>query len=158
VIMPSAKRHTTPRHPDAPKTLGDCFDGIRLRVSQDPEELPVWVANPIGPRPCPWVGCRYHLLLHVAKDGKLSMNRPKATPGRRPGVQATPDAQWFVEQWMERAAELAMTEMEETCAFDVAAKGGMTFEEIARLLGSNKQNCQHECDGAVKKLKEGGCW
>jgi hypothetical protein len=31
-----------PRHPDAPKTRGDCED---------------------GPRPCPWVSCRYHLAI-----------------------------------------------------------------------------------------------
>lgn len=38
-----------------PKTRGDCVD---------------------GPRPCPWVGCRYNLAVDVTKSGNLTLNFP----------------------------------------------------------------------------------
>lgn len=57
-----------------------------------------------GPRPCPWVGCRYHLMLDVHGRSIL-------------------------------AARARMPEtMRETCALDVAERGGLSIAEIAELL------------------------
>jgi hypothetical protein len=44
-----------PRGVRRPQTRGDCVD---------------------GPRPCPWVGCRYSLFLDVTKAGSLKLNFP----------------------------------------------------------------------------------
>lgn len=135
MLAPTAR--PTPRHPDAPKKLGE--GGVC------PEQR----------RPCPWVGCRLHLLLNVGRDGKLSLNRPKKTPGRRRAVKATPDAQWFFDLWMEHAVD-ALWEMEYTCALDAAKEGGMTFERIAELFGWNKQNTHHEFGDAISALESAG--
>lgn len=43
-----------PRDPEAPKTRRECID---------------------GPRPCPWVGCRYHLGLDITQGGGIRVNR-----------------------------------------------------------------------------------
>lgn len=70
----------------APRTRGDCLD---------------------GPRPCPWVGCRYHLGLDVSTRGVLLLHRRAPMP------------------W----------ELAETCALDVADRGPLTQPLIAELLG-----------------------
>lgn len=46
-----------------------------------------------GTRPCPWVGCRYHLALDLTPDGHVKLNFP----------------------------HLSLDEMPDTCALDVAA-------------------------------------
>lgn len=71
-----------------------------------PEERPRTRADCAGgPRPCPWVGCRHNLYLSV--DGKTVV---LTVPAKEP--------------W----------EMGETCALDVAARGGQTREELAEML------------------------
>lgn len=69
-----------------PRTRGDCAEGLR---------------------PCPWVGCRHHLFLDLARNGFIRLNFP------------------------DRAVE----DLAETCALDVAARGGASLREIARLMG-----------------------
>lgn len=60
-----------------------------------------------GPRPCPWVSCRYHLFLDVNPvTGSIKFN----FPGK--------------EVW----------ELPHTCALDIADEGGMSPEEIGGLL------------------------
>lgn len=61
-----------------------------------------------GPRPCPWVSCRHHLALDVNEHtGAVRIVIP---------VEA-----------LDRAAD--------TCALDVADRGGAAEEEVARLIG-----------------------
>jgi len=65
-----------------------------------------------GPRPCPWIACRYHLFLEVSsRTGSLRLN----VPGR--------------EVW----------ELEETCALDVAERGPATLEQIGQLLDLTRE-------------------
>lgn len=61
-----------------------------------------------APRPCPYVGCRYHLFLTVTPAGGIKM------------------------PYGEDVA--AIKEMSDTCALDVAERGGMELGEMARLL------------------------
>lgn len=62
-------------------------------------------------RPCPFVGCRHHLLLDVTDAGKIKM----AAPGDPVDVLCT---------------------MAETCVLDAADRaGGITLEEIGELFG-----------------------
>jgi hypothetical protein len=107
------------RHPDAPGTRGDCID---------------------GPRPCPWVGCEYHLLLYLDGDGALFVARKRSVPGRRAAIaeQATPEAQAMVEAWID-AALAVLEQLEDSCALDVADRGEHTCEEVAALSGVTKQ-------------------
>jgi hypothetical protein len=60
-----------------------------------------------GPRPCPWVGCRYHLFLNVNFRGRLCL------------------------KWG-RDVEEAFKKMPDTCALDVADRG-IPHEDRATL-------------------------
>jgi hypothetical protein len=72
-----------------------------------------------GPRPCIFVGCRYHLLLEIGKNGNLKTN-----------FKGEPDP----------------TTMEETCALDLAENGGMTLEEISQYSSLTRERVrQIEC-------------
>lgn len=85
-----------------PKTRGDCVD---------------------GPRPCPRVGCRYHLLLDVQGKGHLAINGLKSN--------ATDD------EIVDR-----LLEMEHTCALDVADDtAGVVLERtrVGELLSLSRE-------------------
>ena len=59
-----------------------------------------------GPRPCPYVSCQHHLYLDVsARTGAIKLNFP----------------------------DLEVWEMNETCALDVADRGGETLEEVGAI-------------------------
>jgi hypothetical protein len=60
-----------------------------------------------GQHPCPWVSCPSHLKLTLTEGGTLQDNHP--------GVD--------------------VDEMEETCAEDVARKGGASATRVGQLLG-----------------------
>lgn len=59
-----------------------------------------------GPRPCPFMLCRYHLYLEVLKTGALRINFPDKDP----------------------------MEMPYSCALDIAERGGIVLEELGLLM------------------------
>lgn len=73
---------------ERPKTRGDCKD---------------------GPRPCPYLSCRFHLLLEVTPSGSIAL----------PLVD--------------------LDDVADTCALDVADRGGMTLEAVGSLLGVTRE-------------------
>ncbi len=63
-------------------------------------------------RPCPWVACKHHLYLDVNPDtGSIKINFPDLEP------------------W----------EMGETCALDVADRGGITLEEVGEIMNLTRE-------------------
>lgn len=81
----------TPPNPGRPATRGDC-EG--------------------GERPCPWVSCRYHLLLDVdPKTGAIHTSFGGADFDQIP----------------------------QTCTLDIADRGGETLESIAQTLGLTRE-------------------
>jgi hypothetical protein len=82
--LPVITGETYPPSTVRPRTRGDCVD---------------------GPRPCPFVACRQHLLIHSI------------------GIDREPRSHF---------AEL--DEMPETCALDVADRGPHGFREIGEML------------------------
>lgn len=82
-----------------------------------------------GPRPCPFVGCRHHLYLDVNPDtGSIKVNFP------------------HLEVW----------ELKETCALDVADRGGVTLEEVGEIMNLTRERIrQVEVRGLIK-LKMAG--
>lgn len=63
-------------------------------------------------RPCPYVSCRYHLGVDVdPRTGSIKFNRPDLEP------------------W----------EMSETCALDVADRGGCSLEEGGQLYNLTRE-------------------
>jgi hypothetical protein len=84
-----------------PRTRGDCVN---------------------GPRPCPWVGCRYHLCEVGGGDG--------------------------------RAARVALEGLSETCALDVADRGGCTLDEIGALWRITRERVRQIEGKALARLRE----
>ncbi len=80
-----------------------------------------------GPRPCPWVSCRYHLYLDINEGtGSIKFNFPDK------------------EIW----------EMEHTCALDVAESGESTFEEIGQALNLTRERIRQLTNEIVDSIYE----
>lgn len=67
-----------------------------------------------GPRPCPWVSCRYNLYLDIRADGVLRINFPDRDP----------------------------EEMAFSCALDLAADGPRTLDQVAGLMGMSRERAR----------------
>jgi len=74
-------------------------------------------------RPCPWVGCRYHLYLDEGRHGSIKFNFPD------------------IEPW----------EMDETCALDLAC--GMPLDEISARLNITGERVRQIIQVAMEKMK-----
>jgi hypothetical protein len=70
-----------------------------------------------GPRPCPWFGCRFHLGLDLA------------------GLNSTPRLTW---------PDRDVDELPATCALDLAARDGMTLDEVGKVLDPRERVRQIE--------------
>ncbi len=88
---------------DRPQTRADCED---------------------GPRPCPFVSCKYHLFLDVNPEtGSLRITFP----------------------------DTDISEIEESCALDVANQDGRTLEQVGRLVNLTRERIrQIEVHGLIK--------
>jgi hypothetical protein len=75
-------------------------------------------------RPCPYVSCKYHLYIDVNPEkGSIKMNFPD------------------VEIW----------EMAETCALDIADRGGITLEDVGEIMNLTRERVrQVETTGLAK--------
>ena len=79
-----------------------------------------------APRPCLFVACKHHLYLDVNPEtGSIKLN----FPGK--------------EVW----------ELEETCALDLARRGGMTLEELGKALNITRERARQLADAALQKLR-----
>lgn len=78
-----------------------------------------------GPRPCPWASCKFHLYIDVLDNGALKFNFPD------------------LESW----------ELRETCALDVADRGGITLEEVGDLSNITRERVRQIEVRAFLKLK-----
>lgn len=79
-----------------------------------------------APRPCPWVSCKYHLYLDIVpQSGSIKMNFP----------------------------DLEVWEMSETCALDVADRGGITLEDVGILLNLTRERIRQVERSGVEKLR-----
>jgi len=77
-----------------------------------------------GARPCPFVSCQHHLYLDVSpRTGAIKLNFP----------------------------DLEVWEMTETCALDVADRGGTTLEEVGAIMNLTRERIrQVEVKGLAK--------
>lgn len=107
----------------ARRTLGSAFTETEREMRRqlavvDPDQGPIDADRPRTradceglPRPCPWISCRYHLAIDVNELGTLH---------RTFGLTD-------------------VSEMHETCALDIADRGGATLEEIGRALNVSRE-------------------
>ncbi len=94
-------------------------------------------------RPCPWVGCRYHLLLdvpHVSTNDRFAglalVEARPARGGRRRHLKAWA-VELAVEQWIDRALD-RLVSMPDTCALDVADRGQVGSKRLTKI-----EQCSH---------------
>jgi hypothetical protein len=79
-------------------------------------------------RPCLYVSCRYHLYLDVNPvTGSIKINFPDK------------------EVW----------ELEETCALDVAERGGITLEEVGEIMNLTRERIRQVEVSGLDKLRTG---
>ncbi len=83
-----------------------------------------------GPRPCPFVSCRHHLAFEVTAAGGLKANHP----------------------------ETDLDDLADTCALDVADRGGVTLEEVGRRLNVTRERIRQEETKALRRLQRLGEW
>ncbi len=103
--------------PPLPKEVTEWIEAVRPRFRHQCQN---------GPRPCPYVSCKYHLYLDVNPEtGSIKLN----FPGK--------------EVW----------ELEETCALDVAERGGKTLEEVGFLYNLTRERVRQIELAGLKKIK-----
>jgi hypothetical protein len=124
-------------------------------------------------RPCPWVGCRHHLLLEVAESKGAQRSTPAGKPrdirptslrlnranrgrallGRRPGL-APSAAHSVVQRWIDDAVE-QLSSMMYTCGLDVARDypDGLSESSVAFLLGITEQAVNAETRAALNRFR-----
>lgn len=79
-----------------------------------------------GPRPCLFISCKHHLYLDVnPQTGSVKLNFPDK------------------EVW----------EMEETCALDVADRGGITLEEVGSIMNLTRERIRQVESRGLQKLR-----
>lgn len=80
-------------------------------------------------RPCPFVSCKHHLYLDVNPvSGSVKLNFP----------------------------DLEVWEMKETCALDVADRGGITLEEVGEILNLTRERIRQVEVRGLLRLKMDG--
>jgi len=81
-------------------------------------------------RPCLFVSCKHHLYLDVNPEtGSIKLNFP----------------------------DLEVWQLRETCALDVAERGGLTLEEVGEILNLTRERIrQVEATGLKKLLEQTG--
>lgn len=97
-------------------------------------------------RPCPFVSCQFHLLTDVSPfSGSIKQNFPLQPPKERPGALALPEAPRI-------EIDEALRLMRETCALDVADRGGVTLEEVGVLLNVSMERARQIEQMAAEKI------
>lgn len=82
--------------------------------------------GPHAERPCPFVSCKHHLYLDVSdRTGSIKVNFPDA------------------EVW----------DLSETCALDVADRGGITLEEVGDIMNLTRERIRQLETRGLAKLK-----
>jgi len=79
-----------------------------------------------GPRPCPYVSCKHHLYIDVSpRTGAIKLNFP----------------------------DLDVWEMTESCALDVADRGGTTLEDVGAIMNLTRERIRQVEVKALAKLE-----
>lgn len=79
-----------------------------------------------GARPCPYVSCQHHLFLDVsARTGAIKLNFP----------------------------DLEVWDMNETCALDIADRGGTTLEDVGAIMNLTRERIRQVEVKALAKLE-----
>ncbi len=79
-----------------------------------------------GPRPCPYISCKHHLYVDVSpRTGAIKLNFP----------------------------DLEVWELSESCALDVADRGGTTLEDVGAIMNLTRERIRQVEVKALAKLE-----
>ncbi|MBM4394109.1 MAG: DNA-binding protein [Deltaproteobacteria bacterium] len=79
-----------------------------------------------GPRPCPWVSCKYHLYLDInPRTGSIKLNFPDVKP------------------W----------EMTDSCVLDIADRGPVTLEDVGRIMNLTRERIRQLEASASERIR-----
>ena len=79
-----------------------------------------------GPRPCPWVSCKYHLYLDInPRTGSIKLNFPNIMP------------------W----------EMTESCVLDIADRGPVTLEDVGKIMNLTRERIRQLEASASEQIR-----
>lgn len=82
--------------------------------------------GPHSERPCPFVSCKHHLYLDVnERTGSIKLNFP----------------------------DLEVWDLPETCALDIADRGGITLEEVGEIMNLTRERIRQLETRGLAKLK-----
>ncbi len=98
-----------------------------------------------GIRPCPWVSCRYHLLLDVNEGGVIKFNQFK---DEVVGVDGKP---------VTKRRPLEPWEMTHSCALDVVDAGGgdpLRLADLGELIGVGPERARQLVNEALAHARE----
>lgn len=80
-----------------------------------------------GPRPCPWVGCKYHLYLDInPRTGSIKLNFPDVKP------------------W----------DLVHSCVLDIADRGPVTLEDVGRIMNLTRERIRQLEVLASEKVRQ----
>ena len=123
VIVGARKKNLLPViQPEPDLVVVSDEDGLALSEADRPRLRSQCVD---GPRPCPWVSCRYNLFLDIRSDGILRFNFPDKEPH----------------------------EVFHSCALDLAEDGLRTLEQVALLMGMSKERARQIEEVAFSKIE-----
>lgn len=139
-----------------------------------------WIARGVGPtdcrnragvRPCPFVGCRSHLLLDVIETARAEPNltisrarlpmfapppvapgQPDPSQGRRRELAPTVPLGSAEDLAFQRRALERLWELPETCARSGVA-GGLSVRDVARRLGAEEDEVGSDLDDVLCALR-----
>lgn len=100
--------------------------GRLLYPEDDYNKPPVRAACQGGARPCPYVSCKHHLYVDVSpRTGAIKLNFP----------------------------DLEVWEMGDSCALDVADRGGTTLEDVGAIMNLTRERIRQVEVKALAKLE-----
>lgn len=107
-----------------------------------------------GPRPCPFVGCRYHLASDEHGITKLQRARTARVfeEGLELAVLGVRRGKPTAQRKRRRTPSRFLVRYRESCALDVADRGEHSTNEIAELTGLWHTNAESALHSALEKL------
>lgn len=114
-----------------------------------------------GPRPCPWVGCKWNMALDVTSSGSIvGPRRPGGGISNSP-LRVNPrkwsecDRKWkIVEQSIIDYLDHISESGETNCSLDLCDGDGMTLTSVGSTIGVTRERARQIEDRSIRICRE----